>query len=48
MGDYTLCSHCNNYFGGHYATEFIPFYNELADFFKKNSMKLLIEVMRVI
>ncbi|MCT4443676.1 hypothetical protein EFO98_07935 [Lactiplantibacillus argentoratensis] len=41
MGDYTLCSHCNNYFGGHYATEFIPFYNELADFFKKNYYEII-------
>ncbi|MBZ5972418.1 hypothetical protein KIJ01_00095 [Leuconostoc gelidum subsp. gasicomitatum] len=41
MGDYTLCSRCNNYFGGHYATEFIPFYNELAYFFKKNYYEII-------
>lgn len=41
MGDFTLCSHCNNYFGGQYANEFIPFYNELADFFKRNYYEII-------
>lgn len=41
MGDWTLCSHCNNYFGGQYANEFIPFYNELADFFKGNYYEII-------
>lgn len=41
MGDFTLCSHCNNYFGGQYAHEFIPFYNELADFFKRNYYEII-------
>ncbi|MFT9469562.1 hypothetical protein [Leuconostoc pseudomesenteroides] len=33
MGGYTLCRGCNNFFGSKYATEFITFYKELADFF---------------
>lgn len=41
MGDFTLCSGCNNYFGGHYAIEFIPFYNELADLFKKKYHEII-------
>lgn len=33
MGGYTLCRGCNNFFGSKYATEFIPFYKELSNFF---------------
>lgn len=36
MGGYTLCSNCNSFFGSNYATEFIPFYNELSHFFANN------------
>lgn len=41
MGDYTLCSNCNSFFGGSYVNHFIPFYNELADFFKKNYYEIV-------
>ena len=38
-----MCSNCNNYFGSHYASEFTPFYNELANFFKNNYDALINE-----
>ncbi|QEA44581.1 hypothetical protein FGL83_07775 [Leuconostoc lactis] len=41
MGDYTLCDRCNNFFGSNYVNEFIPFYNELADFFKSNYQEII-------
>ena len=41
MGDYTLCSSCNSFLGGNYVNEFIPFYNGLALFFKKNYQAII-------
>lgn len=41
MGDYTLCSSCNNFFGANYVTDFINVSNGLFNFFANNYQEII-------